>query len=176
MNAEPIRLTILLLSSVLLLGLTQAGTEGYYRFPTLQAETLVFTAEGDLWTAPVAGGTARRLTSHAGLESGPAISGDGRWLVFIGQMDGADEVYVMPLAAGNCRSLAADAQRLYFIESDPAPNTRPVLRTLSISNQSPEPETFADNVRAFALAGGADKLAYITEDNAIFIVDRGPCS
>jgi len=81
--------------------------------------------------------------------------------------------FEVPLAAGNYRGLAADAKRLYFIESDPAPNTRPALRTLSISNESPKPETFADNVRAFALAGGADKLAYITGDNAIFIVDRG---
>jgi len=80
----------------------------------------------------------------------------------------------VPLAAGNYRSLAADAKRLYFIENDPAPNARPALRTLSINNESPKPETFADNVRAFALAGGADKLAYITGDNAIFIVDRGP--
>ncbi len=39
---------------------------GYYRYPALWNDTLVFTAEGDLWRVPIAGGVAERLTSHAG--------------------------------------------------------------------------------------------------------------
>jgi len=50
-----------------------AGRNGYYRFPAIHGDTVVFVSEGDLWTVDVRGGTARRLTSHAGLESFPAV-------------------------------------------------------------------------------------------------------
>ena len=47
---------------------------GYYRYPAVHGETVVFTAEGDLWTVPLAGGTARRLTTHPGAETRASIS------------------------------------------------------------------------------------------------------
>ncbi len=33
-------------------------TRGYYRFPAIHGDTVVFTAEGDLWLATLAGGVA----------------------------------------------------------------------------------------------------------------------
>jgi tricorn protease-like protein len=35
------------------------GVKGYYRYPTVHEETIVFCAEGDLWTVPVSGGGLR---------------------------------------------------------------------------------------------------------------------
>lgn len=94
------------------LALPAAAAElGWYRFPALHGETLVFVSEGDLWTVPASGGTARRLTSHPGLESHPAISPDGQWLAFTGQLDGPEEVYVMPLAGGVPRRLSFEGGR-----------------------------------------------------------------
>ena len=43
--------------------------QGYYRFPAIHGDTVVFTAEGDLWRVSVQGGMAQRLTSHLGTES-----------------------------------------------------------------------------------------------------------
>jgi len=77
-----------------------AGTRGYYRQPALHGDTLVFVAEGDLWRVPLGGGAARRLTSHPGDESQPAISPDGTTLAFVGHYEGPAEVYTMPLAGG----------------------------------------------------------------------------
>ncbi|MFO1514983.1 MAG: hypothetical protein U1F83_19105 [Verrucomicrobiota bacterium] len=51
---------------------------GYYRFPTIHGDTIVFTAEGDLWRVGVKGGVAQRLTTHLGSETSAAISPDGR--------------------------------------------------------------------------------------------------
>ncbi|MBP7705911.1 MAG: PD40 domain-containing protein [Candidatus Aminicenantes bacterium] len=77
-----------------------AGRTGYYRFPAIHGDTVVFVSEGDLWTVDVRGGAARRLTSHTGVESSPAISPDGRTLAFSAQYEGPTEVYTMPLTGG----------------------------------------------------------------------------
>jgi tricorn protease len=76
------------------------ATEGYYRFPDLHGDTLVFTAEGDLWKVRADGGTATRLTSHPGSETHAAISPDGQTVAFSGSYEGPTEVYTMPLAGG----------------------------------------------------------------------------
>ncbi|MGD2067357.1 MAG: S41 family peptidase [Gemmatimonadota bacterium] len=73
---------------------------GFYRDPALHGQTLVFQAEGDLWSVPLAGGTARRLTTHPGLESHPTISPDGTTLAFTAVYEGPNELYTMPLAGG----------------------------------------------------------------------------
>jgi tricorn protease len=91
---------------------TQANsTLGYYRFPSLRAGTIVFTAEGDLWRVPLAGGVAQRLTSHLGEETRAAISPDGRTVAFSATYDGPTEVYVMPLAGGLPKRLTWDGLR-----------------------------------------------------------------
>lgn len=89
----------------LLLGLAggpalAAAPRGYCRFPALHQDTVVFTAEGDLWTVSVNGGLARRLTSHPGPETQAAISPDGAWLAFSASYEGPNEVYTMPLEGG----------------------------------------------------------------------------
>ena len=78
----------------------QVGTLGYYRFPALHDDTLVFTAEGDLWQVPVTGGVAQRLTSHPSEESRAAFSPDGKILAFSAAYEGPTEVYTLPLDGG----------------------------------------------------------------------------
>src|SRR5687768_8653621 len=79
---------------------TPSGTLGFYRSPAIQGETIVFAAEGDLWTVPVTGGLARRLTSHANEESSPAISPDGSTLAFTARYEGLAALYTMPITGG----------------------------------------------------------------------------
>jgi tricorn protease len=76
------------------------GAPGYFRSPALHGDTVVFTAEGDLWKVPLTGGAAQRLTSHPGTESSAALSPDGTQLAFSAQYEGPLETYVMPLAGG----------------------------------------------------------------------------
>ena len=38
------------------------------RFPDIHGDRVAFAYAGDVWTAPAAGGTARRLTAHPGQE------------------------------------------------------------------------------------------------------------
>jgi tricorn protease len=95
---------LVMLSLALLLGTnatpSTSAAVGYYRFPALHGDTIVFGAEGDLWQVPRSGGVAARLTSHPSDEEYPAISPDGVTLAFSGAYEGPTEVYTMPLAGG----------------------------------------------------------------------------
>ncbi|MGH7178416.1 MAG: S41 family peptidase, partial [Tepidisphaeraceae bacterium] len=82
---------------------------GYYRFPTIHNDTVVFVSEDDLWSVPASGGEARRLTSGLGTASNPALSRDGQWLAFSGREEGAAEVYVMPALGGQPTRLTFNA-------------------------------------------------------------------
>jgi tricorn protease len=88
------------------------ATPGYYRFPAVHGETVVFTAEGDLWSAPLAGGEAQRLTTHVGQETHSALSPDGRRIAFVGQYEGPGDVYTMPIDGGLPKRLSFDGGRI----------------------------------------------------------------
>jgi len=75
------------------------------RFPHVNGNTVVFTYAGDLYTAPLAGGEAKRLTSHEGLEVFARFSPDGRWIAFSGEYAGTRQVYVMPSTGGTPKQL-----------------------------------------------------------------------
>ncbi len=76
------------------------GFEGYYRYPTVHGDHLVFTAEGDLWKVPLAGGMAARLTSHLDEETHPHISPDGKTIAFRAAYEGSMDLYTMPIDGG----------------------------------------------------------------------------
>ena len=75
-------------------------TLGYYRFPAIHGDTIVFTAEGDLWRVGVSGGIAQRLTTHPAEESRAAISPDGKTIAFSAAYEGPTEVYTVSIDGG----------------------------------------------------------------------------
>jgi tricorn protease len=133
-------------AAVWLLGVGSAlAAPGYYRDPALHGDTVVFTAEGDLWSASISGGLARRLTSHPAEEIQAAISPDGRTLAFVASYDGAPDVYTMPLAGGEATRVSFDGGRVwiagftprnevvYTSENTVGPTLRRVLRIVEAS-------------------------------------------
>lgn len=74
--------------------------KGYYRYPTVYKNLIVFAAEGDLWSVGIGGGSAKRLTTHPGEETHPVISPDGKTIAFTANYEGFPEVYTMPINGG----------------------------------------------------------------------------
>src|SRR5687767_9265800 len=99
-----IRLALALAATLLLSCAAFAQTK-LLRFPDIHGERVVFTYGGDLWTSPVNGGTATRLTAHPGVETYAKFSPDGKWIAFTGQYDGDEQVYVMPSGGGEPKQL-----------------------------------------------------------------------
>ena len=73
---------------------------GYYRQPTISGDVVVFVCEDDLWSVPISGGVARRLTAGRGEVALPRLSPDGAQLAFVASEDGSPELYVMPAEGG----------------------------------------------------------------------------
>ena len=104
------RLILLALAASLAMTPARAAETGppegrLLRFPDIHRDSVVFVYGGDIWQASSAGGAARRLTSHAGLELFPKISPDGRWIAFSAEYTGTRQVYVMPAWGGAPKQL-----------------------------------------------------------------------
>jgi tricorn protease len=78
---------------------------GYFRFPTIYKDTIVFVCKDDLWTVPKVGGIACRLTAGLGEISWPRFSQDGRHLAFVGEEEGQPDIYVIVASGGQPRCL-----------------------------------------------------------------------
>ncbi|WP_137226389.1 S41 family peptidase [Shewanella sp. MEBiC00475] len=93
-----------------------ASNQGYYRAPALHDQTLVFTAEGDLWTTELSQNNnqtkASRLTSLAAEEMDATISKDGKWVAYTANYEGATEVYVMPIQGGVAKRVSFENSRV----------------------------------------------------------------
>ena len=73
-------------------------------------QTIVFELLGDLYTLPVAGGDATRITSGQGYDMQPRYSPDGAELVFVSDRDGSENLWVANADGSGPRQLT-DTQR-----------------------------------------------------------------
>ena len=62
-----------------------------------EGKRAVFAARGDVYTVPAKEGSARNLTRTPGIrEKSVAWSPDGRWIAYVSDRSGEDEIYVTP--------------------------------------------------------------------------------
>ena len=94
-----IKLSIYVL--ILLSGNIIIEAQQIMRFPDISDNSVVFTSGEDIWSAPIEGGDAVRLTIHDGQERYPKFSPDGSLIAFTGDYDGNTDVYVMNSKGGN---------------------------------------------------------------------------
>jgi len=145
--------------------------------PDISAQRIVFVYAGDLWTAPVNGGEARRLTAHPGIESSPKFSPDGAWIAFSGQYDGNTDVFVVPAEGGEPRRLTyhpgsdmvqdwtPDGRKILFSSNRYHPNRRSQLFTVGIDGGFPE-QLSIPRVALACYSPDGSHIAYTPVSNA----------
>ncbi|MEU5661440.1 S41 family peptidase [Streptomyces longwoodensis] len=81
--------------------MTQSATPAaYLRFPHLHGDLVAFTAEDDVWLAPLDGGRAWRVSADNRPVTAPRVSPDGTTVAWTSTRDGAPEVHVAPVDGG----------------------------------------------------------------------------
>jgi len=73
------------------------------RFPDVNENLVVFVHGEDIWSVPITGGIATRLTINDGEERFPKFSPDGSMIAFTGNYDGNADVYVMNIYGGEIK-------------------------------------------------------------------------
>ena len=86
-------------------------------------ETLAFVWRGDIWLAPVEGGSARRLTQHEASDRKPLFSPDGTEIAFISDRDTGDQVYVVDVEGGSPTQLTFHTAGYSLEDWDPTGQT-----------------------------------------------------
>ena len=141
------------------------ASPGYYRFPTLHDQQVVFVSEDDLWTVPTGGGLARRLTSGLGSANSPALSPDGQWLAFSGRDEGPTEVYLMPAQGGPPQRLTFLGGNLLLV------GWSPEGRILFAANAR---QPFANIFRLYALSPQAGESPELLPTGPALSLSYGP--
>jgi Tol biopolymer transport system component/C-terminal processing protease CtpA/Prc len=67
------------------------------------ASTVAFTYKGDIYTVPVTGGAATRLTTNAAYDTKPVWSPNGKQIAFASDREGSLDIFVMPATGGTPR-------------------------------------------------------------------------
>jgi tricorn protease len=112
-------------------------SSGYFRYASISGGTLSLVCEDDLWTVPVEGGVARRLSASPGSIEGPRLSPDATQIAFVGREEGSPEIYIVPSAGGPARRVtflgseacvlsgwSADGRDLFFTADAASPFLR----------------------------------------------------
>lgn len=77
---------------------------------TPDGSTVVFELLGDLYTVPIAGGDAKRITEGLPFDCQPAISPDGTLIAFISDRGGSDNLWIANADGTTPRKLSSESQ------------------------------------------------------------------
>jgi tricorn protease len=90
-------------------------------YPALSADgkVLAFVYRGDIWTVPVEGGRASRVTIHTAYEYRAQFSPDSKWIAFTSTRDGGYDVYVVAAEGGKPKRLTFHSERDYVTDWTP---------------------------------------------------------
>jgi Tol biopolymer transport system component len=102
-RGEPVRLTTGLNAHTI--ALDKTGTKLVYS---------VFTPTSNIYTAPIAGGAMRRVTSGTQTIENLHVSPDGKWLAYDSNLNGNQDIYKLPVAGGEPEQLTHNGADNFF--------------------------------------------------------------
>ncbi len=142
------------------------------KHPTVNATSIVFEYAGDLWSVARSGGAAQRLTTDAGIESEPFFSPDGTQVLFSGEYDGNQDVYVIPATGGSPKRLTfhpatdraagwtPDGKSALVVSSMLQNTALPRLFTVPVSGGTPKPLPLPSGSMG-SLSADGQRIAYV---------------
>ena len=77
-------------------------------------QTIVFDLMGDIYSIPIAGGKATRLTSGISYDVHPRYSPDGKSLVFISDKSGSDNIWTLDLVSKEDKQITKESKHNFF--------------------------------------------------------------
>ena len=142
---------------------------------------IAFTYKGDIFTVPVGGGEATRLTTSDSYETGPKWSPDDKRIAFNSDRHGNIDVYVMDATGGtpvrlttnsateNIEAYSADGKEIYYSAAVQAPATSAMFPTSRMI------QLYAVSVKGGkprqVLGTPAQSLAFIGNDGSFLYQD-----
>ena len=75
--------------------------------------TIVFDMLGDIYTIPIGGGSAKRITSGSGFDGQPRFSPDGKSIVFVSDRTGSENLYTVDPEGQRVRPLTTGRNQAY---------------------------------------------------------------
>ena len=71
-------------------------------------KTIVFELLGDIYTLPIEGGTAKLVDGGMAFDSQPKFSPDGKWIAFISDREGSENIWVMHADGSGVKQVSKD--------------------------------------------------------------------
>jgi len=116
-------------------GANAQSNEPFARFPSISPDgsTIAFSYQGDIWTVPIDGGRAFRMTLHEAYEARPQWSPAGKHIAFNSDRNGNSDVFVMDADGSHIKELT------YHSTSDEltgwTPDNRVIFTSERVFNQ-----------------------------------------
>ncbi len=126
-------------------------------------KTILFDLLGDLYTLPITGGEAKRITSGMAFDSMPVYSPDGKKIAFISDREGAENLWIADADGTNPKQLSKDQQAGYH-----SPAWTPDGDYVMVSRQNQVP----GDIWMFHIQGGSG--VQVTKATPTTPVDAGP--
>lgn len=71
-------------------------------------KTVVFELLGDIFTLPIEGGQAKLISGGMAFDSQPKFSPDGKWIAFLSDREGSENLWIMKADGGDPKQLSKD--------------------------------------------------------------------
>lgn len=131
-------------------------------------QKIAFQYLGDIWTVPVKGGQATRLTTTGSYESNPIWSPDGNMIAFASDRHGGFDVFVMPSSGGKATRLTRNSAN--ELPESFTPDGKEILYSAAIQDPATSalfPTSRLTEVYAVPVKGGISRQILATPAEAI---------